>query len=121
MGTSLKKGRLRVTKGSLVGMRGDLQSNKLYKLIGTTIVGRAAVYVNQSTKDKTKLWHHRLGHISQKGLQELHKQGLLEGVSSCKLDFCEYCVLGKQKKVSFASSSADNRSKEQLSYIHSDV
>lgn len=42
-------------------------------------------------------------------------------MSSCKLDFCEYCVLGKQRKVSFASSSADNRSKEQLSYIHSDV
>ncbi|CAL8140263.1 unnamed protein product [Prunus armeniaca] len=43
------------------------------------------------------------------------------GVSSCKLDFCEYCVLGKQRKVSFTSSSADNRSKEQLSYIYSNV
>ncbi|CAL8080138.1 unnamed protein product [Prunus armeniaca] len=90
-GYESKKGRLRVAKGSLVVMRGDLQPNKM------------------------------LGHISQKGLQELHKQGLLEGVSSCKLDFCEYCVLGKQRKVSFTSSSADNRSKEQLSYIHSDV
>ncbi|TQD95075.1 hypothetical protein C1H46_019343 [Malus baccata] len=116
-----KKGRLRVIKGSLLVMQGDLQPNKLYKLIGTTIVGGAAVFVNQSVEDKTELWHHRLRHISQKGLQELHKQGLLEVVSSCKLDFCEYCVLGKQRKVSFASSSADNRSKEQLSYIHSDV
>ncbi|CAL2238507.1 unnamed protein product [Prunus armeniaca] len=120
-GYESKKGRLRVAKGSLVVMRGDLQPNKLYKLIGTTIVGGAAVSVNQGIEDKTELWHHRLGHISQKGLQELHKQGLLEGVSSCKLDFCEYCVLGKQRKVSFTSSSADNRSKEQLSYIHSDV
>ncbi|CAL8168905.1 unnamed protein product [Prunus armeniaca] len=89
-GYESKKGRLRVAKGSLVVMRGDLQPNKLYKLIGTTIVGGAAVSINQ-------------------------------GVSSCKLDFCEYCVLGKQRKVSFTSSSADNRSNEQLSYIHSDV
>ncbi|KAM0993394.1 hypothetical protein ACFX2A_009186 [Malus domestica] len=104
-------------------MQGDLQPNKLYKLIGTTIVRGAAVSINQSVedKDKTELWHHRLRHISQKWLQELHKQGLMEGMSSCKLDFCEYCVLGKQIKVSFASSNADNRSKEQLSYIHSDV
>ncbi|CAL8118972.1 unnamed protein product [Prunus armeniaca] len=106
-GYESKKGRLRVAKGSLVVMRGDLQPNKLYKLIGTTIVGGAAIFVNQGIEEKTKLRHHRLGHISQKGLQELHKQGLLEGVSSCKLDFCEYCVLGKQRKVSFTSSSAD--------------
>ncbi|KAM2239337.1 hypothetical protein ACFXTI_008900 [Malus domestica] len=102
-------------------MQGDLQPNKLYKLIGTTIVRGAAVSINQSVEDKTELWHHRLRHISQKWLQELHKQGLMEGMSSCKLDFCEYCVLGKQIKVSFASSNADNQSKEQLSYIHSDV
>ncbi|KAM1818252.1 hypothetical protein ACFX11_000066 [Malus domestica] len=75
----------------------------------------------QTIEGKTELWHHRLGHISQKGLQELHKQGLLEGVSYCNLDFCEYCVLEKQRKVSFVTSSADSRSKEQLSYIHSDV
>ncbi|CAL2277303.1 unnamed protein product [Prunus armeniaca] len=43
-------------------------------------------------EDKTELWHHRLGHISHKAL-----------------------------KASFTSSSADNRSKEQLSYIHSNV
>ncbi|CAL2259854.1 unnamed protein product [Prunus armeniaca] len=107
-GYESKKRRVRVAKGSLVVMRGDLQPNKLYKLIGTTIVRGAAVSVNQGIEDKTELWHHRLRHISQKGLQELHKQGLLEGVSSCKLDFCEYCVLGKQRKVSFMSSSADN-------------
>ncbi|KAH0973974.1 hypothetical protein GBA52_015873 [Prunus armeniaca] len=97
-GYESKKRRVRVAKGSLVVMRGDLQPNKLYKLIGTTIVRGATVSVNQGIEDKTELWHHRLRHISQKGLQELHKQGMLEGVSSCKLDFCEYCVLGKQRK-----------------------
>ncbi|KAI5312192.1 hypothetical protein L3X38_041365 [Prunus dulcis] len=77
-GYESKKGRLRVAKGSLVVMQGDLQPNKLYKLIRTTIVEGAAVSVNQGIEDKTELWHHRLRHISQKGLQELHKQGLLE-------------------------------------------
>ncbi|CAL2226790.1 unnamed protein product [Prunus armeniaca] len=96
-GYESKKGRLRVAKGSLVVMRGDLQPNKM------------------------------LGHISQKGLQELHKQGLLEGVSSCKLDFCEYCVLGKQRKKSevFAKfkewkTETENQTGRKIKYLRSD-
>ncbi|CAL2237676.1 unnamed protein product [Prunus armeniaca] len=54
-GYESKKGRLRVAKGSLVVMRDDLQPNKLYKLIGTTIVGGAGVFVNQGIEDKTEL------------------------------------------------------------------
>ena len=66
-GYESKKGRLSVAKGSLVAMHDDLQPNKLYKLIGTTIVEGAAVFVNQGIEDKTELWDHRLRHISQKG------------------------------------------------------
>jgi hypothetical protein len=45
--------------------------------------------------DCTILWHIRLGHMSERGMLELHKRNLLKGVKTCKLDFCKFCVLGK--------------------------
>ena len=73
----------------------------------------------ESSTDDTKLWHMRLGHIGERGMLELHKRNLLKGVKTCKLDFCKYCVYGKQHKVSFKTGS--HTSKGILDYIHSDV
>ena len=39
----------------------------------------------------------RLGHDGEKSLQTLAMQGLLKGAKTCKLDYCEQCVLGKKK------------------------
>ncbi|KAG8480135.1 hypothetical protein CXB51_024911 [Gossypium anomalum] len=76
-----------------------------------------------STKDAdleaTRLWHMRLGHAGEKALQTLAKQGLLKGVNSCKLEFCEHCVLGKQTRVKFGSTI--HNTKGILDYVHSDV
>ena len=36
-----------------------------------------------------------------------------------KLDFCEHCVFGKQKRVEF--STVIHRTKGNLNYIHSDL
>jgi len=43
------------------------------------------------------LWHQRLGHIGEKGLQILHGKGMVEGMSNSSLDFYFYenCVYGK--------------------------
>jgi hypothetical protein len=43
------------------------------------------------------LWHQRLGHIGEKGLQLLHDKSMVEGKSNCSLDFyfCVHCVYGK--------------------------
>jgi hypothetical protein len=43
----------------------------------------------------TALWHHRLGHMSEKGMQILHKRNLLPDLKQIDLDFCEHCVYGK--------------------------
>ena len=59
--------------------------------------------------------------MSERALQELHRRQLLKGVGSCKLEFCKYCVMGKQCKVSFKVPSKENGSKGLLDYIHSDV
>ena len=66
------------------------------------------------------LWHNRLGHISHKGLQVLASKGLLPKVKSVETDFCENCMLGKQKRVSFSKAGRELKT-EKLDLVHSDV
>lgn len=113
-------GVLKVSKGSLIVMKGDLKSANLYRLRGTTITGDAAVISNSlSNSDATNLWHMRLGHMSEHGFAVLSKRGLLDGHSISKLDFCEHCVFGKHKRVKFNTST--HTSKGILDYVHSDL
>jgi hypothetical protein len=53
------------------------------------------------------LWLQRLGHIRDKGLRLLQSKGMVEGMSSCSLDFyfCEHFLYGKQNWVRFPSSA----------------
>ena len=53
------------------------------------------------------LWHQRLGHIEEKGIQLLHGKFMVEGMSNCSLDFdfCEHCLYGKQNRVRFPSGA----------------
>ena len=55
------------------------------------------------SREKTMLWHQRLGHIEEKGLLILHGKRMVEGMSNSYLDFDFYenCVYGKQNQVSF--------------------
>ena len=62
---------------------------------------------------------HAFGHMSEKGLSILHKEDLLPGLRSSKLEFCEHCVFGKHKRSAFGVGV--HSSKEVLEYIHSDV
>ena len=61
----------------------------------------------------------RLGYMSVRGLTELSKRGLLCGQNTGSIGFCEHCVFGKQKRVSF--SVVIRRRKGTLDYIHSDL
>ena len=86
---------MKITKGSLMVMKGQKVS-MFYKLIENTVVRRVAVTTSiESNTDDTKLWHMRLSHIGECGMLELHKRNLLNGVKTCKLDFYKYCVYGK--------------------------
>ena len=40
--------------------------------------------------------------MSERGMDELSKRGLLGGHRTRKLDFCEHCVYGKQYIVKFS-------------------
>jgi hypothetical protein len=53
----------------------------------------------------------------KKGTHLLHNRGYLNDIG--KLEFCEHCVFGKQKRVSFSLST--HCTKDILDYIHSDL
>ncbi|KAL0387501.1 UNVERIFIED_CONTAM: Retrovirus-related Pol polyprotein from transposon TNT 1-94 [Sesamum radiatum] len=76
---------IRIVKGALTVMKGKITAGNIYKLLGNTVVG--GVHSVDSCDDNTKLWHMRLGHLSERGMTELHKRNLLCGVKRCKLDF----------------------------------
>ena len=57
--------------------------------------------------------------MSEKGLQELGNQGLLDKKKLGKLDFCEHCVYGKAYRVKFGTG--EHRTKGTLDYLHSDL
>ncbi|KAG8483366.1 hypothetical protein CXB51_022321 [Gossypium anomalum] len=78
-----ESGVLKISKGSLVVMKGQRKTAKLYVLQGSTITGDVAVAsCSLSDDDITKLWHMRLGHMSENSMVELSKRGLLDGL--CK-------------------------------------
>ncbi|GAV81274.1 gag_pre-integrs domain-containing protein [Cephalotus follicularis] len=111
---------IKVLRGALVIMKGK-KIDGLYQLQGNTVLGIAAVASSSGDKDAdtTRLWHMCQGHMSERVLQILSKKGLLAGVKSGKLDFCEHCVYGKQCRVKF--STAIHKTKGILDYIHSDL
>jgi transposase InsO family protein len=113
-----ENGIMKVSKGAMIVMTGQKISSSVYKLLGNTILGGVAAVV-ESEDDDTLLWHMRLGHISERGMRELHKRNLLTGIKSCKLDFCKYCIMGKQGRVRF--KTATHKTKGILDFMHSDI
>jgi hypothetical protein len=112
---SVDNGVLKVCQGNRVVLKVE-RINNLYYLQGSTVRGTVAVSIASNTSN-TKLWHMRLGHMSEKGMHLLHKRGYLNDIG--KLEFCEHCVFGKQKRVSFSLST--HCTKCILDYIHFDL
>jgi hypothetical protein len=105
----------KVIKGSLVIAKGE-KVGTLYLCIGNTDSSISLA----STGVDTTLWHHRLGHMSEKGMQILHKRNLLPDLKQIDLDFCEHCVYGKQKRVRFLRVGKEKKN-ERLELVHTDV
>jgi GAG-pre-integrase domain len=111
-----KDGVLKVFHRQLVVLKGIRKGN-LYILEGDTIVGHAAV---AETTNDMKLWHMRLGHMSDWGLIELSNQGFFGKYNISKVGFCDHCLFGKQKRATF-NTPAMHVTKGILDYIHADV
>ena len=68
-----------------------------------------------------ELWHKRLGHMSEKGLQILARKEHLAGMKGKTLEPCTHCLAGKQHRVSFSRSNQPYRRKRTLDLVHTDV
>ena len=68
---------LRVTKGVLTVMKGKQTMKNIYKLLGNIVV-KGATVVESDHDNCTKLWHMRLGHLSEREMTKLHKRNLLK-------------------------------------------
>nr|GEZ25172.1 hypothetical protein [Tanacetum cinerariifolium] len=113
-----KSGQIKVINGSRIVLSGTRRDNYVYSLDGHAVAGE----LNASVEEKDSLaqvWHKRLGHISEAGLQVLENQGLFGQKSLGKLDFCENCVLGKSHRVSFVVER--NTTQGVIDYVHSDL
>nr|GEW46299.1 zinc finger, CCHC-type [Tanacetum cinerariifolium] len=96
----LQSGKIKVINGTRVVFSGTQRDNCVYSVDGHAVTGE----LNASVDEKDSLahvWHKRLGHISEAGLQVLEKQGLIGKKSLDKLDFYENYVLGKSHRVNF--------------------
>ncbi|KAL5540237.1 hypothetical protein UlMin_044477 [Ulmus minor] len=113
-----EKGFLKVSKGLLVVMKG-VKDRSLYLLQGSTVIGMAVTVLESGKNSLASLWHKRFGHVSERGMHELEKQGLFGSDKLGGLDFCEHCVLGKTTRVKFSKSS--HTTMETLGYVHSDL
>ena len=105
----------KVTKGAMVFVKGD-KVGTLYICKGTTdsFIALASIGID------TTLWHHRLRHMSEKGMQILHSRKLLPGLKHIDLEFCEHCVYGKHKRVRFLRVGKEKKS-EKLEIVHTNV
>ena len=111
-----QKGVIKICKGILTVLKGYLE-NGLYVLEGETIHGE--VDSAQQDINSVVTWHRRLGHMSQRGIQELTKQDLIKVKDLKDLEFCENCILGKAPRLKFPK--AVHNTKSILDYVHSDL
>jgi hypothetical protein len=58
--------------------------------------------------------------MSEKGMKVLLSKGKLPELKSVESDLCEGCILGKQKKVSFAKVGRAPKP-EKLELVHTDL
>ena len=101
-------GRWKLMKGSLV-----VASARKFSTLCKLAAQACRDELNAAEKDPSmELWHQRLGHMSEKGLQALSRRNALPDFKGTHLNPCVDCLAGKHHRVSFASP----KSQENLSF-----
>nr|GFA13464.1 retrovirus-related Pol polyprotein from transposon TNT 1-94 [Tanacetum cinerariifolium] len=100
-----KDGVMKIISGVLVVIKGIHKISNTYHNKGRTIVEIIATIIDgDRNSEAMKLWHMRLGHPGEKSLNLLIKQGLLKGLSLCKLDLCNHYINEKKTRVKFRTT-----------------
>lgn len=64
--TYIQNGMMRIVKGALVVMKAERVAVNLYRLMGETCLeAKASVASPSSAEDMMKIWHQKLGHMSE--------------------------------------------------------
>lgn len=74
------------------------------------------------TENESYLWHCRFGHLSFKGLRNLHYKRMVSGLPSLKTPTKLYtaCLVGKQHRESIPKKSLW-RASQKLELVHADI
>ena len=112
--TVFKGGSWKVVNGAMIVAQG--------KKVGT-------LYMTSKSRDTTsvadssvnsKLWHRKLGHMSEKVMNLLVSKGKLPDLKSVDVGLCEDCIYGKHKRVNLSKFARTSKA-EKLQLVHSDV
>ena len=94
--------------------------NGLYVLdLDTPIYNINNKRIKANDSNQIYLWHCRLGHINEKRISKLYKDGYLDKFDFESYEECEPCLIGKMTKAPF--TGIGERATERLELIHSDV
>ena len=107
--THIEGGILKVVRGALVVMKAEKLSANLYILMGETLLEGDVSVASTSQENSKKMWHHKLGHISERGLKVLAERNLIPGLKLVNLPFRKHCVISKQHRLKFAKSTAGSK------------
>ena len=95
-----RSGVLNIFKGAMVVMRERRLENNLYRLEGSIVIKDFDIaVVAQDQHDLHRLWHYRLGHLGDRGMQELSRYGLIPDTEGGVSKVYEPCQMGKKKRV----------------------
>ncbi|KAJ0555551.1 putative RNA-directed DNA polymerase [Helianthus annuus] len=108
-------GQWKVIKGNLVIAKGKKKGTLYMAEVSTE-----GVHAMTTGPSPSNLWHNRLGHMSEKGLKMLAQKGKFPDLKKVETEFCEPCVLGKQKRVTFVKTGRTPKA-QKLELVHSDV
>ena len=61
----------------------------LYKVIRSVVLGDASV---ATEKDTTRLWHMRLGHMSERDVQALHNKKFYQVLNTANLTYINFAL-----------------------------
>ena len=113
--TTFTGGAWKISKGAMIIARG-VKNGTLYNMTEKCM----DMITSTSSIEDSQLWHCRLGHMSVKGMKVLAAKGVLPGLKTVEFGLCEDCVLGKQKRVSFAKGGRTPKN-GKLELVHTDV
>ncbi|KAF8388510.1 hypothetical protein HHK36_027184 [Tetracentron sinense] len=88
------KGRWKLSKGSLIVAMSEKKAT-LYRMKAHLFKGKVNTILEDSSPN---LWHQRLGHMSEKGIQVLENMQLLPGMKGTSIEPCDHCLSGKQHR-----------------------